>query len=150
MVPNVEDKPNRSRLPPHHAPRDGRWSRARTFGLATVRPMEATDRQRLCREDARILGQIGALLAETELPKVTVRLSSALARAAVEAWRREDEDEPDKESAEQRVARRRAGTLALIGLALEEGGRDEGDFVLVDLSPDLIGFAVDAADDLPT
>jgi hypothetical protein len=112
--------------------------------------MEETDRQRLYREEARLLGQIGEALAKFDLPKVTVRLPSSLAQAAVAAWQRDDEGEPDPESYEQRVARHRAGALALIGLAVEEGGRYEGDLVVVDLSPDLIGLAVDAADDLPT
>jgi hypothetical protein len=49
-----------------------------------------------------------------------------------------------------RVQRQRAGTLGLIGLSIKELGRVEGDEVIVDLSPDLIGVALDAADDLPT
>jgi len=112
--------------------------------------MAETDRRRLYREEARVLGEIGALLARTDLPRVTVRLPAVLARAAVAAWQRDDEGEPDPESYEQRVVRHRAGALALIGLAVEERGRTEGDQVVVDLSPDLIGNAVHAADDLPS
>ena len=111
--------------------------------------MDETDRQRLYREDARLLGEIGAVLAHAELPGVTVRLPSALARAAVAAWERDDEGEPDAESYEQRVLRHRAGALALIGLAVQERGRADGGHVVVDLSPDVIGNALDAADDLP-
>jgi hypothetical protein len=114
-----------------------------------IEPMNETDRQRLYRQDARVLGEIGAMLARAELPKVTVRLPSALARAAVAAWRRDDEGEPDPESHEQRALRHHAGVLALIGLAVDEQGRAEGGEVVVDLSPDLIGDAMTAADDLP-
>ena len=78
-----------------------------------------------------------------------MRLPSALARAALAAWQRNDEGEPDPESFEQRVLRPRAGALAPIGLAVEERGYGEGDDVVVDLSPDLVGNALDAADDLP-
>jgi hypothetical protein len=112
--------------------------------------MEETDRQRQYREEARVLGEIGIVLARSDLPTVTVRLPSALARAAVEAWRRADEGQPDPESYEQRVQRHRAGALALIGLAAEERGRAEGDEVVVELSPDVIGNALNAADDLPS
>lgn len=113
-----------------------------------------TDRQWLYRDDARLLGEIGAALARTDLPRIEVRLPSALARAAVAAWQRDDEGEPgpesDAESYQQRVVRHRAGALGLIGLAVEERGRAEDDEVIVDLSPDVIGSAVDAADDLPS
>jgi hypothetical protein len=60
--------------------------------------MNETDRQRLYREESQLLGEIGAVLARADLPKVTVRLPSALARAAVAAWQRDDEGEPDPES----------------------------------------------------
>jgi hypothetical protein len=76
--------------------------------------------------------------------------TSALARAAVAAWQRDDEGEPEPESYEQRVLRHRAGALALIGLAVEDQGRAEGDEVVVDLSADVIGSALDAADGLPS
>jgi hypothetical protein len=112
--------------------------------------MNETDKQQLYREEARVLGEIGAVLALAELPRVTVCLPSTLARAAVAAWHRNDEGEPDSENYEQRVLRHRAGALALIGLAVEEQGRAESDEVVVDLSPDLIGDAMTAADDLPT
>lgn len=50
---------------------------------------------------------------------------------------------------EQRVQRQRAATLALIGLAVSDQGRVEGNDVVVGLHPVFIGVAVDAADDLP-
>jgi hypothetical protein len=90
------------------------------------------------------------ILARAEMPEVTVRLPSSLARAALEAWERDDgEGPPDPESFEQRVMRSRAATLALIGLSVEQSGRADGEDVLVELSPDLIGNALEAADDLP-
>jgi hypothetical protein len=109
-----------------------------------------TDRRQLYREEARLLGEIGAVLAGADLPMVTVRLPSALAEAALAAWQRDDDEELDPESYEQRVVRHRAGALALIGLAVEERGRAEGTEVVVDLTPDVIGSALDAADDLPS
>jgi hypothetical protein len=73
-----------------------------------------------------------------------------LAEAAVTAWEREANEGPlDPETFEQRVQRHRAGTLGLIGLSIVNGGRWEDDEVFVELSPDLIGMAVDASDDLP-
>lgn len=78
-----------------------------------------------------------------------MRLPLRLARAAVEAWERDDEGELDPESPQQRVLRHRAGDLALIGLAVEERGRTEGGEVVVDLDPGLIAWAVAAADDSP-
>jgi hypothetical protein len=66
----------------------------------------------------------------------------------VDVRQRHGPDEP--ETYEQGVQRQRAGTLGLIGLSIKELGRVEGDEVIVDLSPDLIGVALDAADDLPT
>jgi hypothetical protein len=113
-----------------------------------IEAVNETDCQRLYQEDARVLGEIGAVLAHAELPKSRVRLPSALAAAAVAAWHREDEGELHPESYEQRVLRHRAGILALIGLAVEQEGRSEGGEVVVDLGPDLIGMALHAADDL--
>src|SRR4051812_1183177 len=112
--------------------------------------MDETDRQRRYRGDARVLGEIGAVLAQADLPRITVRLPSALAHGALVAWQREDEGGPDPESYEQRAIRHRAATLALVGLSVEQSGRADGDEVVVELSPDLIGNALTAADDLPS
>ena len=103
------------------------------------------------REDAGVLGEVGWALANSELPRVEVRLPRRLAEAAVAAWKRDDNDGPlDPETVEQRIQRHRAATLALIGLSIVNGGRWETDEVVVELSPDLIGVAVDASDDLPS
>ncbi len=106
--------------------------------------------QRLYRAKARALGELGAILARADLPLVEVRLPSSLAEQAVSAWE-SGSDAPidERETYEQRVQRHRAGTLGLIGLSITECGRWHDDEVVVDLSPDLIGVAVDAADDLP-
>jgi hypothetical protein len=54
------------------------------------------------------------------------------------------------EDADARVQRYRAGTLALIGVAVLERGRPDGDGVLVELGVELVALARDAADDLPS
>jgi hypothetical protein len=111
--------------------------------------MGESDWASVYRRDAGLLAEIGQVLARGELPRVEVRLPKALARAAVEAWEREgDEKEPEPESLEQRTERQRAGTLALIGLSIQRSGHYEGGEVIVDLSPDLIGLAIGAADSL--
>jgi hypothetical protein len=113
--------------------------------------MADTERQRQYREDALVLGELGWLLVHGELPKVEVRLPRALAEKAVAAWERDDDAAPpDPEDFEQRAQRHRAATLALIGLSIVNGGRWDADDVVVELSPDLIGMAVSASDDLPS
>jgi hypothetical protein len=109
-----------------------------------------TERQRQSREDADVVGEIGMLLARAELLRIAVRLPLTIARAAVEAWNRVDEAELDPELFEQRLVRRGAAALPLIGLSIEKRGRTVGDEVVVELSPSLVGSAVDAADDLPS
>jgi hypothetical protein len=112
--------------------------------------MQESKWQALYRQEARVLGELGAILARVDLPDVEVRLPDSLARRAVTAWEREhDEGSGEPETYEQRAQRHRAATLSLIGLSITERGRWEGDEVVVALSPDLIGVAVDAADDLP-
>ena len=101
------------------------------------------------RADALLLGVIGHRLAQIELPLVTVRLPSVLADRAAVAWDRNDEGPLGPEDAAARLARHRAGTLALIGAAVRERGRREGDEVVVELGAELIALAVDAGDDVP-
>jgi hypothetical protein len=106
--------------------------------------------QRQYREDAQQLGELGAALAGAELPRVEVRLPRALAEKALAAWQRDGDEGPlDPETFEQRIQRHRAGTLGLIGLSIENNGRWTDDHVVVELSAELIGAAVEAADDLP-
>jgi hypothetical protein len=79
---------------------------------------------------------------------VTIRLPKHLADQARAAWQREEDDESTEgETTEERTDRHRAGTLALIGLAIAEGGNDEGDDVVVDLSAWFVGLALEAADE---
>ena len=106
--------------------------------------------QRQNREDARLLREVGAVLGEAEIPRFEVRLPRVIAEKALAAWKRDDtEGSPEPETLEQRFQRRRAAALGLIGLSIESAGRWEDDHVVVELSADLIGVAIDAADDLP-
>jgi hypothetical protein len=108
------------------------------------------ERQRdLWGQDARVLAEVGSAFAETDIPSVEVRLPQTLADLALAAWEREDADATVKETCEQRLIRHRAAALALIGLAIRERGRREGGEIIVELSPDLVGAALTAADDLP-
>ena len=103
------------------------------------------------RRDARVLGEVGAVLLEAALPQVEVHLPRHLAEQAVAAWERDDgERPPDAENPEQTGRRHRAAPLALVGLSITQRGRWEGDEVVVELDPVFIGNAVDAAGDLPT
>jgi hypothetical protein len=102
------------------------------------------------REDALLLGVIGHRLAHVELPLVMVRLPCVLADPAAAAWDRDDSEGPlGPEDAAARLARHRAGTLALIGASVRERGRREGDEVVVELGAELIALAMDAGDDVP-
>jgi len=100
--------------------------------------------------EAGTLGEIGALLARLQLPEVDVHLPGDPARAAVAAWERDDLGDSGPETPEQHLQRHRAGSLALIGLAIKERGRWQDDEVVVALDAGLVGLAVDAADDLPS
>lgn len=107
--------------------------------------------QRRYREDSVVLGELGLVLLEGPLPRIEVRLPKPLAEAALSAWEDESNEGPlDAESFEQRVQRHHAGTLGLIGLAIETSGRWDGDAMVVALGPELIGAAIDASDYLPT
>jgi hypothetical protein len=102
--------------------------------------------------DAAVLGQIGRAVFP-QPTRVRVRLPRALADLAVAAWGRDEDSEESeparKETSEQATARRRAGTLALIGLSIERarGGMAAGDDVLADLEAWYIGSAFDAAEE---
>jgi hypothetical protein len=112
--------------------------------------MDETEPQKTWRRELRVLGEAGAVFNEASLPEIEVRLPRHLAEQAVAAWERDDGEAPlAPESYEQSVQRRRAATLALIGLAITNAGRWDGDEVVVELHPVFIGVAMDAADDLP-
>ncbi|GAA1602991.1 hypothetical protein GCM10009804_69320 [Kribbella hippodromi] len=101
-------------------------------------------------DEARVLGEIGTVFRAAELPALRVTVPAALASRAVSAWERDDEGTvPAAEDAAERGRRHRAGTLALIGLAITERGQVDADGnTVVDLGPELIGVAMDAADEL--
>jgi hypothetical protein len=98
--------------------------------------------------DGRVLADIGRSLNGQEI-RVKVRIPKTLADQAVKAWERSDEEPmADPESPEQRASRHRAGALALVGLAISEGGQTDGEEVIVDLGARQIGDALNAGDGL--
>lgn len=120
-------------------------------GTVVTSDPEESKWQHLYRSEARMLGELGSILASASLPQVEVRLPRELAEQAIAAWEREhNEDSLDPETYEQRTQRHRAATLSLIGLTITERGRWVGDEGIVELDPTFIGLAVDAADDLPS
>ena len=111
--------------------------------------MVDTDDQLQWRQDARVLGEIGAVLARAEIPRFEVRLPRPLAEKALAAWQRDSNEGPlDPETFEQRMQRSRAAALTLIGLSIERDGRWDDDHVTIELSAVLIGDAITASDDL--
>ena len=123
-------------------------ARRSTQPTVTLARME-TERQQRYRHEAGLLGEIGALLAKVDLPSTEVRLPRAVAEQALAAWQRDADERPlDPETYEQGMRRRRAATLSLIGLSIETAGRWDNDHVTVELHPQLIGEALEAADEL--
>ncbi|GAA1846390.1 hypothetical protein [Brevibacterium marinum] len=109
-----------------------------------------TRAQNVILQEAKTLGELGAALREQQIPRIPVRIPRTLAETAVAAWQRDagEGGTLDEETFEERIARQRAGTLALIGIAVEERGQRDSDCVVVDLHPEQIGVAMDAADEL--
>ncbi|MFF7995773.1 hypothetical protein ACFZDG_39135 [Kitasatospora xanthocidica] len=103
--------------------------------------MTEHERYALYRDEAKVLAEIGDHV-HAQVGRVTVRLPRAVAQAAVDAWERDDSDgELGEETREQYEVRGQAGELALIGLAISEDGRWEGDEVVVDLHVHSAGAA---------
>ncbi|MEV4266429.1 hypothetical protein [Kribbella sp. NPDC049584] len=106
-------------------------------------------------DDARVLGLIGTTFRAAGLPSIRVTVPAALAERAVAAWEQDDAGELDDarvperpEDPAARLQRHRAGALALIGLSITESGKLDADGnTVVDLSPELVGVAMDAAGD---
>jgi hypothetical protein len=96
------------------------------------------------REDSKLLAAIGTLI-EAQTAPVVVRLPRALAEAAVAAWDRDESDEVGEETHEQYAVRDHAAELALIGLAISQSGRWDGDEVVVELDVAAAGAAVRAS-----
>ena len=98
-------------------------------------------------EDAQVLQEVGRAL-YPQIPKVEVRIDHRLADQAVAAWQREeDEGDLQGETAEQQCIRDQAASLALIGLAIDETGLEDGDEVVFEVDAWLIGRAPSAAED---
>lgn len=97
------------------------------------------------RDDTTVLAAIGACVAR-QTGRVTVRVPRELAEAAVAAWQRTEEGAPGPETPERYALRDGAAELALIGLAITERGRREGEVVAVDLDVASAGAALRAAE----
>jgi enolase len=95
------------------------------------------------REDAKVLAAIGECV-QAQAGRVTVRLPRTVADAAVAAWERDESAGPGEESRAQHALRDRAAELALIGLAVSERGRWEGEEVVIGLDVASAGAAVRA------
>ncbi len=105
------------------------------------------DEQRARRNEAELLAQIGRSLFSQDL-RVRVKLPADLARDASAAWAHDDFGDTEGESESARRIRHRAGSLALIGLAVDERGVPaEGDQIEVEIDAWQIGSALDAADE---
>ena len=110
---------------------------------------------RVYTDDARVLGLIGTTFRAAGLPSIRVTVPAALAERAVAAWEEDGASEPDdawvpprSDDPAGRLQQRRAGALALIGLSITESGKLDADGnTVVDLSPELVGVAMDAASD---
>jgi hypothetical protein len=98
-------------------------------------------------QDGEVLAQIGRSLFP-QRRTVSVRIPRDLAAAAVEGWERDDSggNLPSPESPEQSATRDRGASLALIGLASQQGGVEDGGEVVVDLDAWFVGNALNAAD----
>jgi hypothetical protein len=109
--------------------------------------VETDDRYPRWTVDADTLAQIGRAIFP-QPTRVTVRLPAALADQALAAWNKDEDSRPvPPETAEQKAVRHMAGTLALIGLSIQERGVADGDEVLVELESWYIGGACEAADE---
>ena len=98
-------------------------------------------------EDAAVLAEVGQVIFRQDT-RVTVRLPRPLAEKALAAWEREEDTRPvESETREEARTRFRAGTLALIGLSIQQGGRVDNDELVVDLDAWHIGTPYDAAAD---
>ena len=109
--------------------------------------MDIDDQYRLWESDADLLAEIGRTLF-VQPTRVTVRLPGLLAARALAAWQRDESgDKLPDESVAQRMTRRRAGAVGLIGLAVENTGLAVDGDVVISLDAWSIGDAFDAADE---
>ncbi|MFE9789930.1 hypothetical protein ACFYO7_31610 [Nocardia salmonicida] len=96
------------------------------------------------RDDSKVLAAIGEWIGPRVQP-VSVRLPHELAQAAVAAWNRDETGEIGEQAPDQYALRDRAAELALIGLAVSERGRRDGEDVVVDLHATSVAAAMHAA-----
>lgn len=109
--------------------------------------MSSNEVHRRYNQDAAVLAEVGQAIFG-QRTRVTVRLPRRLADKALAAWEWDDGSQPlGVETPEEARTRARAGTLALVGLCVQESGRPDGDEVLVDLDAWYIGTAYDAAEE---
>ncbi|MEC3981405.1 hypothetical protein [Amycolatopsis sp. H20-H5] len=106
--------------------------------------MQDQDEYDRYRGDAALLTAIGGQVAE-QVGRLTVRLPKPLAESAVAAWDRDETAPLAEETAEQAELRDQAAELALIGLAITQRGRWEGEELVVDLDVVSAGVAVRAS-----
>ncbi len=100
-------------------------------------------------EDNEVLAQIGAAFYRLDT-RMRVLLASDLADTAVRAWQRHDVVTigDSVETFAEQIVRQRAGTLALIGAAIEAQSRTStAGGVDVEIDAWLVGLALDAAGD---
>ncbi len=104
------------------------------------------------RDDERVLAEIGKELSK-QRTRMEVLIPKNLALQALASWEREYEPTDalsvDGEKSEDRKTRERSGTLALIGLCVENGFTiaDDGSYV-VEVDAWQIGDALAAADEM--
>ncbi|MFI6108145.1 hypothetical protein [Streptomyces sp. NPDC051310] len=96
------------------------------------------------REDSDVPAAIGTQV-DAQVGRVAVRLPRSVAEAAAAAWERDETEGPGEESHEQHALRDQAAELALIGLAITQRGRWEGDELVVDLDVESAGAALRAS-----
>ena len=99
------------------------------------------------RSDEAVLAAIGREF-RRQVTVVEVRIPKDLAAQAIAAWERDETEAVKDETFGERQVRHRAGALALIGLAIQERGRVDGDTFVVELDSWHVGDALNAADDL--
>ncbi|TCJ97342.1 hypothetical protein DFR71_3384 [Nocardia alba] len=112
--------------------------------LPTLPLMTANEPNARYLDDSKVLAAIGEWIA-TRVEPVSVRLPLELAEAAVAAWNRDETGEVGEETPDQFALRDRAAELALIGLAVSERGRRDGEDVVVDLHAASVAAAIHAA-----
>ncbi|MFD8599323.1 hypothetical protein ACFV1L_30405 [Kitasatospora sp. NPDC059646] len=96
------------------------------------------------RADSKVLAMIGEHV-DAQVGRIRMRLPRAVAEAAVDAWERDELGGRAPETHEEYGLRDRAAELALIGLAISQRGRWEGEDVVVDLDVASAGAALRAS-----